>query len=193
MMIKEGGRRPAACTSSGNFSRVPATVRCRGVVARLTGDNLSTSTQITVGTGQTSTVLTGIRASEDGSPVSFHAGFHTYAVEWEEAELRFYVDGNLHFTVAETGETPTQPVASAGRRIFDSQRDAVERHAEDVAAGLRRQGGERFPGRAPLRFGGAPSRRRKQHVPGGLVCFRNGRGIPTTGARPITIIRFTAT
>ena len=45
-------------------------------------------------------------ASADGSPVDFHAGFHTYAVEWEEAKLRFYVDGNLHFTVAESGETP---------------------------------------------------------------------------------------
>ena len=32
------------------------------------------------------------------STVNFHAGFHTYAVEWEETQLRFYVDGDLHFT-----------------------------------------------------------------------------------------------
>jgi beta-glucanase (GH16 family) len=38
-------------------------------------------------------------ATEGGQPVDFHAGFHTYAVEWEENYMRFYVDDNLHFTV----------------------------------------------------------------------------------------------
>jgi len=45
-------------------------------------------------------------ANEDGNPVDFHAGFHTYAVEWEETQLRFYVDGNLHFTVQEKSDQP---------------------------------------------------------------------------------------
>lgn len=45
-------------------------------------------------------------ASEGGSPVNFHEGFHTYAVEWEETELRYFVDGNLYFTVTETPQTP---------------------------------------------------------------------------------------
>ncbi len=45
-------------------------------------------------------------ASESGEPVNFHAGFHTYAVEWEETQLRFYVDHNLHFTVREKSNRP---------------------------------------------------------------------------------------
>jgi beta-glucanase (GH16 family) len=37
---------------------------------------------------------------EYSSPgVNFHSGFHVYAVEWEETQLRFYVDDILHFTV----------------------------------------------------------------------------------------------
>src|SRR3972149_9083194 len=38
-------------------------------------------------------------ASDGGNPVDFHASFHTYAVEWEETQIRYYVDGNLHFTM----------------------------------------------------------------------------------------------
>jgi beta-glucanase (GH16 family) len=38
--------------------------------------------------------------------VNFHSGFHVYAVEWEETQLRFYVDGNLHFTVNENSNRP---------------------------------------------------------------------------------------
>jgi beta-glucanase (GH16 family) len=45
-------------------------------------------------------------ATDGGSPLNFHAGFHTYAVEWDAAELRFYVDGILHFVVTESGERP---------------------------------------------------------------------------------------
>jgi beta-glucanase (GH16 family) len=38
-------------------------------------------------------------ASQNGSAVNFQAGFHTYATEWDPTQIRFYVDGNLHFTV----------------------------------------------------------------------------------------------
>jgi beta-glucanase (GH16 family) len=42
----------------------------------------------------------------DGAPVNWHAGFHTYAVEWEATQLRFFVDGVLHYTVTETAQRP---------------------------------------------------------------------------------------
>lgn len=45
-------------------------------------------------------------ASQNGSPVNFHTGFHLYAVEWEATQLRFYVDGTLHFTVNEAADRP---------------------------------------------------------------------------------------
>src|SRR4051812_372420 len=44
-------------------------------------------------------------ATSGGNPVNFTTGFHTYAVEWDKKpstsvnEIRYYVDGNLHFTV----------------------------------------------------------------------------------------------
>jgi beta-glucanase (GH16 family) len=46
-------------------------------------------------------------ATSGGQPVNFHSGFHTYAAEWDKNpttnanEVRFYVDGNLHFTVTQ--------------------------------------------------------------------------------------------
>ncbi len=46
-------------------------------------------------------------ATSGGMPVDFTTGFHTYAIEWDKNattdvnEIRFYVDGNLHFTVDE--------------------------------------------------------------------------------------------
>ena len=46
-------------------------------------------------------------ATSGGNPVNFTTGFHTYAVEWDKKpstsvnEIRYYVDGNLHFTVDE--------------------------------------------------------------------------------------------
>jgi beta-glucanase (GH16 family) len=43
---------------------------------------------------------------ENGVPVNFHEGFHTYAVEWEATQLRFYVDGVLHYTVNEIANRP---------------------------------------------------------------------------------------
>jgi beta-glucanase (GH16 family) len=45
-------------------------------------------------------------ASEGGEPVDFHAGFHTYAAEWDETIIRYYVDGNLYFTVTENAARP---------------------------------------------------------------------------------------
>jgi beta-glucanase (GH16 family) len=45
-------------------------------------------------------------ATDNGVPVNFHSGFHTYAVEWEAAQLRFYVDGVLHYMVRETASRP---------------------------------------------------------------------------------------
>ena len=44
--------------------------------------------------------------SENGMPVDFHSGFHIYAVEWEATQLRFYVDGVLHYTLRETASRP---------------------------------------------------------------------------------------
>jgi beta-glucanase (GH16 family) len=44
--------------------------------------------------------------SQGGNPVNFHSGFHLYAVEWEATQLRFYVDGVLHFTVNEVANRP---------------------------------------------------------------------------------------
>ena len=44
-------------------------------------------------------------ATSGGNPVNFTTGFHTYTVEWDKKaatnvnEIRYYVDGNLHFTV----------------------------------------------------------------------------------------------
>jgi beta-glucanase (GH16 family) len=46
-------------------------------------------------------------ATSGGNPVNFHNGFHIYAAEWDKNpstnvnEIRFYVDGNLYFTVAQ--------------------------------------------------------------------------------------------
>lgn len=54
-------------------------------------------------------------ATEGGQPVNFHAGFHTYAAEWTENLIRFYVDGNLHFTVT---ETPDRPIIETAKNII---------------------------------------------------------------------------
>lgn len=44
--------------------------------------------------------------TQNGTPVNYHTGFHLYAVEWEATQLRFYVDGALHFTVNEAADRP---------------------------------------------------------------------------------------
>lgn len=45
-------------------------------------------------------------ATENGQPVDFHAGFHTYTAEWDETTINYYVDGNLHYTVTEAANRP---------------------------------------------------------------------------------------
>lgn len=42
---------------------------------------------------------------------NFHNAFHTYAVEWEETQLRFYVDGSLYHTINETSNRPIYETA----------------------------------------------------------------------------------
>ena len=37
---------------------------------------------------------------------NYHNAFHTYALEWDETQLRFYVDGVLYHTVDETSNRP---------------------------------------------------------------------------------------
>lgn len=54
-------------------------------------------------------------ATQGGVPVDFHAGFHTYAAEWDETSIRFYVDDQLHFTVE---ETPNRPVFETPKNII---------------------------------------------------------------------------
>jgi beta-glucanase (GH16 family) len=46
-------------------------------------------------------------STANGAPVNFHDGFHVYAVEWETTQLRFYIDGVLHYTV---NQTPSRPI-----------------------------------------------------------------------------------
>lgn len=54
-------------------------------------------------------------ATEGGQPVNFHDSFHTYAAEWDETEIKYYVDGNLYHTVTE----------SANRPIFETQKNII--------------------------------------------------------------------
>ncbi len=50
-----------------------------------------------------------------GEPVNFHEGFHIFAAEWDDDEIRYYVDGVLHFTVTET----------ASRLIFETPKNII--------------------------------------------------------------------
>ncbi len=54
-------------------------------------------------------------ATEGGQPVDFHAGFHTYAAEWDETSIRFYVDGNLYHTIT---EAPNRPIIETPKNII---------------------------------------------------------------------------
>ncbi|MDZ4657430.1 MAG: glycoside hydrolase family 16 protein [Bythopirellula sp.] len=56
--------------------------------------------------GQHQFVYDEYTATVGGLPVNFHAGFHTFAAEWDETSIKYYVDGNLHFTVTETADRP---------------------------------------------------------------------------------------
>ncbi|MGE3241036.1 MAG: family 16 glycosylhydrolase [Pirellulales bacterium] len=42
---------------------------------------------------------------------NYHNAFHTYAVEWEETQLRFYVDGTLYHSVTENANRPIYETA----------------------------------------------------------------------------------
>jgi len=42
---------------------------------------------------------------------NYHNTYHTYAVEWEELQLRFYVDGELYHSVTETANRPIYETA----------------------------------------------------------------------------------
>ena len=55
------------------------------------------------------------RAKKNGRPVNFHDDFHVYAVEWEAMQLRFFVDGVLHYTVK---ETPNRPIFETPMNII---------------------------------------------------------------------------
>jgi beta-glucanase (GH16 family) len=65
--------------------------------------------------GQARYVSAAYTASEGGEPVDFHAGFHTYTAEWDETIIRYYVDGNLYFTVTET----------AARTVFETPKNII--------------------------------------------------------------------
>ena len=40
-----------------------------------------------------------LEAAPGGGPVNFHNDYHTYAAEWDPDQIRFYVNGNRHFTI----------------------------------------------------------------------------------------------
>jgi beta-glucanase (GH16 family) len=56
--------------------------------------------------GQHQYVFEEYGVSENGEWENFHDSFHTYAVEWEATQLRFYVDGVLHYTINENANRP---------------------------------------------------------------------------------------
>ena len=41
-------------------------------------------------------------ASHNGSVVNYHNSFHTYSVEWDPSQIRFYVDNVHHWTVRDS-------------------------------------------------------------------------------------------
>lgn len=56
--------------------------------------------------------------SSGGNPVNFHVGFHTYAAEWETNQIRFYVDGALHFTVNKNPTTMSDANFTTAKNII---------------------------------------------------------------------------
>lgn len=54
-------------------------------------------------------------ATQGNQPVNFHNGFHTYAAEWDETSVRFYVDDNLYHTIT---ETPNRPIFETPKNII---------------------------------------------------------------------------
>ena len=65
--------------------------------------------------GQHQLVYDEYTATENGQPVDFHGGFHTYTAEWDETSVRYYVDGNLHYTVT---EQPDRPIFETAKNII---------------------------------------------------------------------------
>jgi len=65
--------------------------------------------------GQHQFVYDEYTATEGGQLVNFHAGFHTYAAEWDETSIRYYVDDNLYHTVT---ETPDRPIFETPKNII---------------------------------------------------------------------------
>jgi beta-glucanase (GH16 family) len=74
--------------------------------------------------GQHQYVFEEYTATEGGQPVNFHAGFHTYAAEWDKApgtntnQIRFYVDGNLHFAVTQNPTTMSDANFTTAKNII---------------------------------------------------------------------------
>ncbi|MEX0613033.1 MAG: glycoside hydrolase family 16 protein [Pirellulales bacterium] len=58
-------------------------------------------------------------ATSGGNPVDFTTGFHKYAAEWDTTQIRFYVDGNLHFTVNKTSAMSTANFTTAKNIILN--------------------------------------------------------------------------
>ncbi|MEN1681130.1 MAG: glycoside hydrolase family 16 protein [Planctomycetota bacterium] len=54
-------------------------------------------------------------AVENGQLLDFHGGFHTYAAEWDDTTVKFFVNGNLYHTVTQTEERP----------IFDTPKNII--------------------------------------------------------------------
>ena len=46
---------------------------------------------------------------------NFHDGFHTYAVEWDETELRFFIDGRMFYRLP---ESPARPIFETEKNII---------------------------------------------------------------------------
>lgn len=65
--------------------------------------------------GQHQYVYDEYTAADAGEPVDFHAGFHTFAVEWDDSLLRFFVNGDLYFSVT---ETPNRPIFETAKNII---------------------------------------------------------------------------
>jgi len=53
--------------------------------------------------------------TQNGQPVNFHDGFHTYAVEWDDTTIRYFVNDELYHTVR---ETPDRPVFETPKNII---------------------------------------------------------------------------
>ncbi len=53
----------------------------------------------------------------NGARQNYHESFHTYAVEWEPAQIRFFVDGQHHYTVNDANTNGDLSKLSAGMHV----------------------------------------------------------------------------